>query len=571
MGRRGNSVVVLSSDDEDDEDYKTNTNTNKSNRSYVKRKSKLTVTRSNPRPTKKPRVTASAPPSRAYKQQSSCVDEDVSGITNVGNGSICLASDAIEIRLSFEDFDNDCNGFKVSAAGSARRNTNESGLWIDKYKPMSFEELAVHKKKVEEVKAWFAERLRMPKDEPANRVLVISGPAGVGKSATIHVIASHLGASICEWNTPIPTVWQEHVHNSKTGVQYMSKLDEFEYFLEKRRKYGFLSTTFPEGFKSSDILVIDDLPLTNGRAAFERLRNCLLLLVKSVRIPTAVVLTDYGKSDTGDLPTRYVEELQSSLEDAGACKLFCLKLDSVLNISMASPSQGNGFSLQCGKDETLTLFHGLGKFLHNKRETENAMIIDNEAFLVRDDLRRFPIKMDAPEKILCQAHGQARPIADFLHENVMEFISEEAIDDAWAVASYLGDSDLLLASSQGFLGRFYDAENVLQSAAASVAARGVLFGNCHPLPSRWHAIRSPKLWHVERSSLRNKNEMLNQRFASIHASSFSDLSVIATEYSPTLKWLGYRESENLEADPVSTNEIDGEQENEMYDDEIEDC
>lgn len=25
--------------------------------------------------------------------------------------------------------------------------------------------------------------------------------------------------------------------------------------------------------------------------------------------------------------------------------------------------------------------------------------------------------MDAPEKVLCQAHGQARPIADFLHEN----------------------------------------------------------------------------------------------------------------------------------------------------------
>lgn len=25
--------------------------------------------------------------------------------------------------------------------------------------------------------------------------------------------------------------------------------------------------------------------------------------------------------------------------------------------------------------------------------------------------------MDPPEKVLCQAHGQARPIADFLHEN----------------------------------------------------------------------------------------------------------------------------------------------------------
>lgn len=31
----------------------------------------------------------------------------------------------------------------------------------------------------------------------------------------------------------------------------------------------------------------------------------------------------------------------------------------------------NGCSLQFGRDDTLSLFHALGKFLHNKRETEN--------------------------------------------------------------------------------------------------------------------------------------------------------------------------------------------------------
>lgn len=32
-----------------------------------------------------------------------------------------------------------------------------------------------------------------------------------------------------------------------------------------------------------------------------------------------------------------------------------------------------GFPLEFGRDETLSLFHALGKFLHNKRETENVM------------------------------------------------------------------------------------------------------------------------------------------------------------------------------------------------------
>lgn len=67
---------------------------------------------------------------------------------------------------------------------------------------------------------------------------------------------------------------------------------------------------------------------------------------------------------------------------------------------------------------------------------------------------------------------------------VLDFLSEEAIDDARAVASYLGDADMLLATFGGMLARCNEAENILQLAAASVAIRGVLFGNSHPLPSR---------------------------------------------------------------------------------------
>lgn len=32
------------------------------------------------------------------------------------------------------------------------------------------------------------------------------------------MIASHLGAILCEWKTPTPTIWQEHVHNSGSGM-----------------------------------------------------------------------------------------------------------------------------------------------------------------------------------------------------------------------------------------------------------------------------------------------------------------------------------------------------------------
>lgn len=95
-------------------------------------------------------------------------------------------------------------------------------------------------------------------------------------------------------------------------------------FIEKIRKYGVIPSSISAESKSPIILLIDDLPVTHGRVAFERLQNCLLLLVRSTRIPTAVLITDYGKADSADHTARYMEELQLSLESAGACKVTFL-------------------------------------------------------------------------------------------------------------------------------------------------------------------------------------------------------------------------------------------------------
>lgn len=59
-----------------------------------------------------------------------------------------------------------------------------------------------------------------------------------------------------------------------------------------------------------------------------------------------------------------------------------LKQDPTLNLSLSvskpnfseqKADEHSGFSIQFGRDETLSLFHALGKFLHNKRETDNLV------------------------------------------------------------------------------------------------------------------------------------------------------------------------------------------------------
>ncbi|XP_023544182.1 cell cycle checkpoint protein RAD17 [Cucurbita pepo subsp. pepo] len=583
MTKKENNLVVLSSDEE----Y-CGGRSSSSKRRYRKTKSQSPLPRKSTRQAKKARLLGSR----------SCLHKDSRNVD--------------EFNLFCEDFDQVFSTFKVSA-GSGGMCRNE--LWIDKYKPHSLEELAVHKKKVDEVKVWFEDRLRTPKDANGNNVLVINGPSGVGKSATVHVIASHLGAKLCEWDTPTPVIWQEHLHNSSLGIQYTSKLDEFENFIGRMRKYGVIPSCFPNDSKQPIILLIDELPLTNGKAALKRLQNCLHLYVQSTQVPTAIVITDCAKVEGTDLTVQYLEELQLCLENAGACKvafnpitnnsikkiisriccqeqyslaveqidaiakssggdvrhaimslqLFCLKPSQICSSSSSALESSkeneevpptvvdDRFSFQFGRDESLSLFHALGKFLHNKRHTSNELVLDGE-FSVKENLSRRPLNMDPPEKVLSQAHGQARPIADFLHENVLDFMNEEAVDDAWVVASYLGDADTLLSSYERMLARHNDAENILHLAAASVAVRGVLFGNSHPLSSRWHAIRRPKLWQIEGSSLSNKREMVKQRFMAYGGISSADFSVVATEYVPALKWLGSSASGDRENLPVLSDE-----------------
>lgn len=106
--------------------------------------------------------------------------------------------------------------------------------------------------------------------------------------------------------------------------QYVSKLDEFEAFVERTRKYGLISQSFAGESKSPAILLIDDLPLTHGNVARRRLQNCLHLLVQSTHIPTAILITDYGRADSADREARFLEELHLSLESAGARKVSFL-------------------------------------------------------------------------------------------------------------------------------------------------------------------------------------------------------------------------------------------------------
>ncbi|CAN6295815.1 unnamed protein product [Urochloa humidicola] len=566
------------------------------------------------------RTPASAP-APAQSQAASGSRKKARRESSAGRGrrraSEVAASDSLkaEFDMLSEDFSECFDDLGMS--GSIRK-TKE--LWVDKYTPHSLAELAVHKKKVEDVKKWLEHKLTAPKiiidtngaktnlqQAVGGWTLVLTGQTGVGKSATVKAIAADLGADLCEWTTPVPTLWAEHVHglHANSGLRYISKLEEFENFVEKIRKYGVLCPTSTTPQRKLIIILIDDIPVTSGNAAFARLGKCLTGLIRSTKVPTIISLTHYHKSESNDTAMWNSEDLESLLQGAGAHKIafnpvttnsikkvlirickeekydvseellqqiaissggdirhaimslqyYCLEprrqssaLATTANHSgsksrhsLVPRQESYGLSSAlpslCGIDETLSLFHALGKFLHNKREINFDVDIDLDPFPLKEKLRRNSLKMDVPEKILSQAHGKVRTVADFLYENVLDFIDNEAVDDAWVVVSYLSEADCLLTGSPF---TSYNSENMAQLIAASVAARGVLFGNAHVASSRWHTIRSPKIWQTEQSFRSNKDQILKERFDCSSSCGSCNFSDIVTEFRPLERWIGPR-------------------------------
>ncbi|KAL3693056.1 hypothetical protein R1sor_006707 [Riccia sorocarpa] len=501
----------------------------------------------------------------------------------------------------------------------------DSRLWVDKHAPTSEKDLAVHSRKVSEVKQWIEEQFRDP-FTTQSRVLVLTGLAGVGKTAVIRTLAHSVDLEVLEWTTPTPTLWHEYSHHAATGSPYTSKFDDFEAFVSKARKFvplpsagiqatrqqltlpRFEKLSFPKERKK--LLLIDDLPNAHDKAHRQRLCGTLHALAIGSNFPAVLILTDeVGSGEQRDERKILANEIIQELERAGAKKIafnpitvnailkvlkrvqliekckaplaclsaiaegcsgdirqaltslqfLCLGYESSSSHSSVWDPGGCRDTKKCSnktqevdteseifkrptlgdRDFSLSLFHALGKFLHNKRQTETDAQVQASNIVglkMKVEYCRNPLKMAEPEIILSQAHAETSTVAAFLHENFLQFVDDEASDDVSAISAYLSDTDCLLCGEgntrlrRGAL-NFNDIEpyQVANAAASSVAARGVLFANAHPAPPRWQSLRAPFLWQVERQQWQKKVGTLSQAFS---GATLVSSSVLHTELYP---------------------------------------
>ncbi|KAJ4271985.1 RFC checkpoint protein Rad17 [Fusarium torreyae] len=153
---------------------------------------------------------------------------------------------------------------------------DDSRPWSERFGPRNLDELAVHKKKVSDVRRWLddvvAGRMRQ-------RLLILKGAAGSGKTTTMRLLANDMSCELLEWRNPA----------GSSGLGFVSASAQFEEFLGRGGKFGALDTDSPGSsvqntphntrkHDSKRIILIEEFPNTFAKSstALTSFRNTIL-------------------------------------------------------------------------------------------------------------------------------------------------------------------------------------------------------------------------------------------------------------------------------------------------------
>ncbi|XP_015136086.2 cell cycle checkpoint protein RAD17 isoform X1 [Gallus gallus] len=194
--------------------------------------------------------------------------------------------------------------------------------WVDKYKPETQNDLAVQKKKIEEVETWLKMHIfqRQPKQDGC--VLLLTGPAGCGKTATVQILAKDLGVQVQEWTNPISLDFTKedlrnisgHNSNSHTFPS-QAQAALFQDFLLRANKYNKLQMLGESSENDKKLILIEDMPNQFYRDP-SSLHEILRRFVRTSRCPLIFIISDNFSGDSNQrllFPKEILEELCISI------------------------------------------------------------------------------------------------------------------------------------------------------------------------------------------------------------------------------------------------------------------
>ncbi|XP_052864419.1 cell cycle checkpoint protein RAD17 [Anopheles cruzii] len=355
---------------------------------------------------------------------------------------------------------------------------------IQQFEPSKETDLAIHVKKIEEIKHWLLQQ-RDTEQNDAKQILLVTGPSGSGKSICVKTIAKQLQFDVMEWVTPVDVELFYDDQFDFDGREHRksrpSQKQQFVDFLHKSSRYCSLFSS--PGTDSGRLLLVKDFPNSLLRTpstfhdTLEQYRErsttpivfittdassktldvalnlfppsvvegfqihtikfnavSVSLMRKAVKRISGLIKDDTDLAKRFRVPPKDIEEniIASSQGDLRNCCLnylfSCLKSGSNPKFNPMVPKSGpdtkRGKSA-LGLGENLTLMHGLGRILHPK-------------YVKNDATSRF---LHAPEDIGDCFVTQPTAIISLLHSNYVTRCSDvhclAAASDALTMADVI--------------------------------------------------------------------------------------------------------------------------------------
>ncbi|XP_076321950.1 cell cycle checkpoint protein RAD17-like [Tachypleus tridentatus] len=393
--------------------------------------------------------------------------------------------------------------------------------WIELFAPQTKEELAVNKKKVEQIERWLLDSISKCKN-PANTpkvkrapIALLTGPAGCGKTASLKVLAKALGVDIKEWINPVDNssgVFDDGFSNTRSMVSTTTQKEQFLDFILRANKY---SSLFVKP-NSGRLIVVEDFPNVFLREP-EVFHNILKLYSKTGKCPAVFIVCDSGSSIEHRLfPKSVLADLDivhmsfnpiatTSLTKAASriCAIAKVTLSKSETESLVAASNGDvrhlinliqffvmpgskgRISKECKsnrfvshmqkknmvgssssvlgeRDHSLFLFHALGKILYCKRDSEKEP--EGQLPIHLKDKERMVLLSNA-EDVFSRTAVTADTFTLFLHHNYLSFVNNVYITEKCCT----GFSDANIISAE------WSGKEILDEYCASVVARSLMY------------------------------------------------------------------------------------------------
>lgn len=345
--------------------------------------------------------------------------------------------------------------------------------WLKTFQPKEISELALHPKKLEELQNWF----KISCAKVPNKILLLEGPTGCGKTTALKMVAKEQGFSVSEFINATDMeshLLREHSENQQRefeSISFENQISKFSDFLVRTSRF---QSVF--GSDKERLLLIKDLPNTFLKKTDEFWR-ILREYAEDGDSPLVFILTETNSKSlnisynlfpetirfelgidsisfnavSATMMKRGIKRIVQLVEGNENYRLFFKRpsdevieslieqctgdiRNAVLNLSFASqqsnfkisvsktvkPKRGAGKKQKTsmktnddagiGKNEVLSLMHGLGRVLHPKLEM-------NEQTKLQELTHK-------PETITESFQSQPSNFIKMIHSNYVKNFSE---------------------------------------------------------------------------------------------------------------------------------------------------